>query len=79
MRSEPTTRKKEAVLHKTLRNDAAGGMGTTGTTILADRQLEEMAAAQTACDVENRISLTVEIVAGISGHALSGQRWEGYL
>jgi hypothetical protein len=54
-------------------------MGTTGTTILADRQLEEMAAAQTACDVENRISLTVEIVAGISGHALSGQRWEGYL
>lgn len=44
-----------------------------GTAVLADRQLEEMAAAQTACDVENHISLTVETVAGISGHALSGQ------
>lgn len=45
-----------------------------GTAVLADRQLEEMAAAQTACDVENHISLTVETVAGISGHALSGQK-----
>ena len=49
-----------------------------GTAVLADRQLEEMAAAQTACDVENHISLTVETVAGISGHALSGQNGRNY-
>lgn len=60
-------------MRKALRNDAAGGMGAPGTAVLADRQLEEVAAEQTACDVENGISLTVETVEGISGHALSGQ------
>lgn len=72
-RNEPETRKKEEVLYKALRNDAVRGMGEPGAAVLADHQMEEVAAEQTACDVENSISLTAETVAGRSGHALSGQ------